>query len=308
MDPSLYSHTKAKNPTYLVRLVLNTLPSIHSRRVYSRAIRCFMLYWSQEGYPKLTKGFLNQYIMELQDDVEKGGATVNLHLVAIRKLANEAADNEIWPEKVALAFSRVKSIPVRGQKIHNWLTETLAALLLNEPDTTTVKGLRDRVMLAIMIGCGLRQSEAASLTVEHIQQIQGRWAIVNIVGKGNKSRTVPIPGWVKQEIDKWLEVSGIYTGFVLRGMRRGGHVQKTPMSSSAIWETVRYYGEAIGVDTLAPHDLRRTFAKLAHTNGAPVEQIQLSLGHASLSTTEIYLGIDQDFHNAPADFINLDLE
>lgn len=303
-----YSQSKAKDEEFLIRLVTNTLPSIHSRRAYSQAIRCFMQYWCEEGYPLLTKGFLNQYVMEMQDDQGKGEATINKHLAAIRKLASEAADNEIWPEKVSISFSRVKGIPLRGRKKHNWLTQDLAQKLLNSPDTTTAKGLRDRAMLAVMIGCGLRRAEAFSLTVEHIQLVQGRWAIVNILGKRNKIRTVPMPGWVKQTLDQWLEVSGIFTGIILRGMVRGGHVRKTPLSYTSGWETVRYYGEQIGIDNLAPHDLRRTFAKLAHTNGAPIEQIRLSLGHASLSTTEIYLGIDQDFHNAPGDFIDFDLE
>jgi integrase len=67
------------------------------------------------------------------------------------------------------------------------------------------------------------------------------------------------------------------------------------------------YAQKIGIQ-VAPHDLRRTFAKLAHKGGSPLEQIQLSLGHASIKTTEVYLGVDQDFTNAPCDFLGLRLD
>ena len=74
-----------------------------------------------------------------------------------------------------------------------------------------------------------------------------------------------------------------------------------------IMEAVVKYGERIGVPKLAPHDLRRTFAKLAHKGRAALEQIQLSLGHASIVTTERYLGVQQDLHDAPCDRLGLRL-
>ena len=72
-----------------------------------------------------------------------------------------------------------------------------------------------------------------------------------------------------------------------------------------IMEAVSKYGRQIGVPKLAPHDLRRTFAKLAHKGRAALEQIQLSLGHASILTTERYLGVRQDLHDAPCDHLGL---
>jgi len=76
------------------------------------------------------------------------------------------------------------------------------------------------------------------------------------------------------------------------------------MSSQAIWKIVQEYSP---VGKLAPHDLRCTFAKLAHQAGAPIEQIQKSLGHASVQTTERYIGADLDLKQAPSDMIQLDL-
>jgi integrase len=74
-----------------------------------------------------------------------------------------------------------------------------------------------------------------------------------------------------------------------------------------IMEAVLKYGRSIGVPHLAPHDLRRTFAKLAHKGRAALEQIQLSLGHASIVTTERYLGVRQDLHDAPCDRLGIRL-
>jgi integrase len=78
------------------------------------------------------------------------------------------------------------------------------------------------------------------------------------------------------------------------------------MSSQAIFNVVTEYAGVVGV-TAAPHDLRRTFAKLAHKGGSPIDQIQLSLGHSSMQTTERYLGVEQNLHTAPCDQLGLTL-
>jgi integrase len=76
------------------------------------------------------------------------------------------------------------------------------------------------------------------------------------------------------------------------------------MSAQSIYEVVDAYGHQLGT-TIAPHDVRRTFAKLAHKGRAPLEQIQISLGHASIQTTERYLGIEQDLTDAPCDHLGI---
>jgi site-specific recombinase XerD len=90
-------------------------------------------------------------------------------------------------------------------------------------------------------------------------------------------------------------------------MDRGDHLTGKSISPQSIMDIVRHYGEEIGVEQLAPHDLRRTFAKLAYRGGARIDQISLSLGHESIETTQIYLGLEQDFTNAPADCLGLSL-
>jgi integrase/recombinase XerD len=180
-------------------------------------------------------------------------------------------------------------------------------VLLNAPDTSTLKGLRDRAILAILVGCGLRRSEAAALVVEHIQQRDGRWVVCDLLGKGNRTRTVPMPSWAQAAIDAWALAAGISAGRLFRAIHKGGYVNGEAMSDQGIADVVRTYAKECGFAALAAHDLRRTFAKLAHKGGAGLDQIQLSLGHASIKTTERYLGVVQDLTDAPCDRLGLKL-
>lgn len=107
--------------------------------------------------------------------------------------------------------------------------------------------------------------------------------------------------WVKAMIDQWLAAAGIDDGALFRRMRKGDTVLAIGMTPQAIWKIVQAYGP---VEKLAPHDLRRTYAKLSAKQGAPLVQIQKTLGHASIQTTENYIGADQDFHKAPSDYID----
>jgi integrase len=226
-------------------------------------------------------------------------------MTAIRRLAAEAADNRMLETEVASAIARVKGSRRQGVRIGNWLTVPLAEAMLNEPDTQTLKAKRDRALLAVMLVCGLRREETASLQLEHIQQRDGRWVIVDMIGKGARVRSVPMPSWDKAALDIWVGAAVIPAGHLFRPVNKGDRVAGERMTAQAVFNTVKAYAAAIGLDHFAPHDLRRSYAKLAHKGRAPLEQIQLSLGHASIQTTERYLGVEQDFTDAPCDHLGL---
>jgi len=157
----------------------------------------------------------------------------------------------------------------------------------------------------LLVGCGLRRTEAAGLQTNHIQQRDGRWVLIDLVGKGNKTRTVPMPAWAKAAIDVWAEAAGISSGYVFRAMNRHQRIVGESMTPQAVRDVVVDYAGRRGFTSIAPHDLRRTFAKLAHKGGAGLDQIQLSLGHSSIQTTERYLGVEQDLTDAPCDHLGL---
>jgi integrase len=121
-------------------------------------------------------------------------------------------------------------------------------------------------------------------------------------------RSVPIPSWVKLAIDEWTQAAGLSHGLVFQYVHKGGYIKHESMTPQAIRDIVKHYGAAIGLPELAVHDLRRTFAKLAHKGGSGLDQIQLSLGHASIKTTERYLGVSQNLTDVPCDHLGLALE
>ena len=296
----------AHDPSPIIRLVLDSLTSEHSRRAYERSLLDFLAWHAGQGRPQLSKALVQAYKVKLQSD-GLAPATINQRLSAVRKLAREAADNGLVDQALANGIKAVKGVKTAGVRSGNWLTKEQAQELLNAPDTATLKGLRDRALLAALIGCGLRRSEAAELTYEHIQQRDGRWVVCDLVGKGNRTRTVPMPSWTKSAIDEWSHACGIAAGRVFRAIHKGGYVCGEQVSAQAVADVVREYADQCGLGNVAAHDLRRTFAKLAHKGGSGLDQIQLSLGHASIQTTERYLGVGQDLVDAPCDRLGLRL-
>ncbi len=296
----------------VLNLVLDGLNSPHSRRVYEYALLDFIGWYEQEGRPGLAKATVQHYKAHLLES-DLAPATINQRLCAVRALAREAADNGALDPALAGGIARVKGVAQHGRRTGNWLTREQARQLIDAPDVSTLKGLRDRAILATLIGCGLRRSEAAALCFAEIQQREGRWIIVDLVGKGNRVRTVPMPSWCKAAIDEWAQRAGIAdgildrmnTGRVYRSLSRHGHLDGDSISPQTIADVVKEHAGQCGLEGLAAHDLRRTFAKLAHLGGSGLDQIQLSLGHASIRTTERYLGLEQDLHDAPCDRLGL---
>jgi len=263
------------------------------------------LAWFQQApRPGFTKATVSAWRVSLEDR-KLGSSSIIIRMSAIRKLAAEAADNGLLAPELAAGISRVKSAKCVGIRVGNWLSVRQAQALLNAPDTATLRGLRDRAILAVLLGCGLRRSEVAALTFAHVQQRDGRWCIVDLVGKHGRVRTAPMPTWVKIGIDAWTSAAAVESGHVFRPVNRADRMSGDVLSEKVVWQLIKPYAETAGVPGIAPHDLRRTCAKLCRAGGGELEQIQLLLGHASVQTTERYLGTRQDLVHAPNDAIKL---
>lgn len=288
----------------IIEMVVDSLPSVNSRRAYQRHLEEFFVWHQNENRPELNKALINRYVKFLRSQ-GFSSSNINQKLSAIRKLASEAEDNDLIDPRIANGIRAVKGVPQRGRRTGNWLTREEAQMWLDVPDIKTLKGLRDRAVLAVLIGCGLRRAEVAILSVSHIQQREGRWAIVDIVGKRDKTRTVPMPSWAKATIDSWTYSAKIEEGFIFRRVNKGNNMMGNGLTEQAIYNIVLSYAKKLKSQGIAPHDLRRTFAKLAHKGGSPIDQIQLSLGHDSIQTTEKYLGVEQDLTDAPCDHLGL---
>ena len=131
--------------------------------------------------------------------------------------------------------------------------------------------------------------------------------VADLVGKGRHIRTVPIPGWVKTAIDDWVSVAEVSAGRVFRCVSKSGSVWGDRITEKVIWHVVKKSAARAGVLNLAPHDCRRTCARLCHAAGGELEQIQFLLGHVSVETTERYLGCKQRLQLAVNDNIGLQL-
>ena len=175
----------------------------------------------------------------------------------------------------------MKGVRRLGVRLGNWLTAKQARTLLDSPTSATLRGKRDRAMLAVLVGCGLRRGELLGLTIEDVQLREDHWAIADLLGKAGHVRTVPTPAWVKCVVNGWTSASGITTGRIFRAIHRTGRVWGAGVTPKVIWEVVKSAASQAGIEALVPHDLRRTCARLCHAAGGELEQIQFLLGHVS---------------------------
>jgi len=116
-----------------------------------------------------------------------------------------------------------------------------------------------------------------------------------------------MPAWVKNAIDAWTAVAGLTDGHLFRPVNQGDQVCGDRMSEKVVWQILKTHVAGAGLPDIAPHDLRRTTAKLCRAASGDLEQIQLLLGHSSVQTTDHYLGTKQDLAHAPNDSIKLKL-
>jgi integrase len=288
----------------IITAVVATLTSEKTKAAYAAALQEFFLWMAEQREP-LSKALLETWRGAL---LARGLAvsSTNQRLSAVRLLLRQAADRGALPADEAARLAAVQNLKQQGQRLGKWLTEKEAGRLLGVPDASTLLGLRDRAMLALLVVCGLRRDELVRLEVSRLQLRDERWVLLDFLGKGRRRRTVAVPHWVKRLLDAWLTASAITEGPLFRIVRKGGKIGPAqPLSEDAVYTLVRKAGAAIGHPDLAPHDLRRTCAKLCRKAGGELEQIQFLLGHASIQTTERYLGSQQDLVQAVNDRVKI---
>jgi len=180
-------------------------------------------------------------------------------------------------------------------RIERYLPETLNELdverLLNSISTTEPFGMRDRAMIELLYASGLRISELAGARLENLSLEQG---IIRVTGKGNKMRLVPVGKKACEALAAYIERER--PGFVKK--RTGSEiflsVRGTKLTTVRIWQIVKRVARQAGIETnVYPHLLRHSFATHLLSNGADLRIIQEMLGHADISTTQIYTHVDQ---------------
>jgi site-specific recombinase XerD len=284
--------------------VLHSLAAASSQESYGHAIDEFIAWYCSEPRLSFNRTVVLRYRFFLEQK-NLAPSTINVRLAAVRRLAYEAADTGLLSPELAAGIRRVKGAKRLGVRIGNWLTVDQSRTLLRESLSDNLRGKRDRAILALLIGCGLRRAELAGLETEDFQVRDEHWVIADLIGKGKHIRTVPVPTWAKRVLDEWTSAAGI-TGVIFRRVSRMGKIWGDRITPKAIWHVVKAAAKRASINNLSPHDLRRTCARLCHLAGGELEQIQFLLGHASVETTERYLGCKQKLSHAVND--NLGLE
>ena len=284
--------------------VVNSLAAASSQESYGHAIDEFIGWYCSEPRLAFNRTVVLRYRFSLEQK-NLAPSTINVRLAAVRRLAYEASDCGLLSPELAAGIRRVKGAKRLGTRIGNWLTADQCRSLLRAPCPETLRGKRDRAILAVLIGCGLRRAELVGLRAEDLQIREEHWVVADLIGKDKHIRTVPMPNWVKEAVDVWVQAAGISTGFIFRAVSRNGAIWGNHITPKAIWHVVKGAARHAGIANLAPHDLRRSCARLCHLAGGELEQIQFLLGHVSVQTTERYLGCKLKLQNAVNDGIDL---
>lgn len=241
--------------------------------------------------PKSSKSFLKAAIRLWGDSIildSKSRATPeNIGAVQATVYRIEALNNAI-------------QVPAtKGEKAHTWLTQTEVKRLLSFCDDS-LTGRRDRAILSVLLGAGLRCNELSNLTFDALMQ-QGDRTILQVRGKGSKDRIIPISIRLAQILEDWHKITG--DGYIARSLGMNRELGER-LSDVQIYRIVAQYGGKIGKE-LAPHDLRRSYAQLGYEAGVPITQISKLLGHSNVATTQRYLNLDLDLAVTASDFIPL---
>ncbi len=269
--------------------------------------------WSQKGLAELTLRAYQQDLRQFSRWLEKkGGCLASADQAAIQQYLASRFEKGASARSNARLLSTLKqyyrhlirvgerqdnpTALIDAPKIHRSLPHTLAEQdvdnLLQAPDLQTAFGLRDRAMLELMYGSGLRVSELVGL---ELNQVNTNLGLVRLVGKGSKERVVP----VGEEALHWL---ALYLRQARPELLRGATPDNALFLSSrgsaitrqAFWQNVKKHLLKAGIKTeYSPHSLRHAFATHLLNHGADLRTVQMLLGHSSLSTTQIYTHIAQ---------------
>ena len=175
--------------------------------------------------------------------------------------------------------------PKQSRTLPDIITENQIDTLLAAPDTDTPHGLRDKALLELMYATGLRVSEAVNLKLNEINLNRG---ILNTIGKGDKQRIVPLGAEAVYWIERYLANA---RPLLLKNARCDELLvsqKKQGISRQLAWMIVKQYADVAGIAHLSPHGLRHAFATHLVNHGADLRVVQMLLGHADISTTQIY--------------------
>lgn len=253
---------------------------------YRRDLNGFAEWLAPAGLAAATVEDLFRFLGQRQDQGYSARSTARL-LSCLRGFYRSLEDQGRIPKDP----TRHLDLPKLGRQLPASLSEAQVTALLDAPDCDTAVGLRDRTMLELLYATGLRVSELVALKLSMVNLRQG---VVRIVGKGGRERLVPIGeealGWLERYLAAGrVMLLGGKSSDLAFPSRRG-----LEMSRQTFWYAVKRHAARAGIrGTISPHTLRHAFATHLVNHGADLRAVQMMLGHADLSTTQIYTHVAQ---------------
>ena len=277
---------------FLTSLALEKGLAENSRDAYERDLGDLIDYCTRKeitDWQSVASADISRYLNELCD-LGIAPATVNRRLSAFRGFFVFLCREGICEADPA----RVVTGPRARRKLPAVLTIPQVETLLEQPDLDTTAGVRDRAMIELMYGCGLRVGELIGLRLDSIR-INGE--ILQVHGKGDKIRLVPIGGYARDALAKYLsEVRPVLVkdrrraqDAIFLSIRLG-----KPLTRMGFWKILKCHVQAAGIkEEVTPHTLRHSFATHLLEGGAGLREVQELLGHSSIETTMIYTHVDR---------------
>jgi len=230
--------------------VLHSLGAASSQESYGHAIDEFIGWYCSEPRLSFNRTVVLRYRFFLEQK-NLAPSTINVRLAAVRRLAYEASDTGLLSPDLAAGIRRVKGAKRLGVRIGNWLTIDQSRTLLGKP-SDSIRGKRDRAILALLIGCGLRRAELVGLRTGDFQLREEHCVIADLVGKGKHIHTVPVPAWAKRAVDEWTAASGINSGTIFRRVSRLDKISGAGITAKAIWHVVKAAARRADIKNLLP--------------------------------------------------------
>lgn len=262
--------------------------SSHTVEAYGRDLERYVKALEEKGVTEpddVTRPLIEEHLEHL---AEEGYApsSVERALSAIKSFHRFMLQEEMSSVSPAAALP----LPKKAERLPDVLSVRQALALLDQPFPKTAAGQRDRAIIEVLYGCGLRVSELTGLDVGAVSLED---EVVRVIGKGSKERLVPLMGSAHEALAEYLsdwrgELVSSRSGAAVFLNVRGGRI-----SRQSVFAIVEQAGRVVGIDGLHPHTLRHSFATHMLQGGADIRIVQELLGHSSIQTTQLYTHLDR---------------
>ncbi|OAQ20740.1 site-specific tyrosine recombinase XerD [Thermosulfurimonas dismutans] len=280
---------QAEIVAFLEYLTLERNLSENTLQSYARDLGDFKEFLEKEGIDDLKEVSIETILLFLESLKRRklSSSSVARKLSALRSFFRFLELEKGFTNNPLLLVESPK-LPQRLPKV---LTINEVERLLSAPDTSTPRGLRDKAMLETLYATGLRVSELVALTFSQLNLSAG---FVRVFGKGSKERLVPLGDFAREYLERYIREA---RPKLLSGRSDPPQVflnrYGKPLTRQRFWQIIKDYARKVGIDTeISPHVLRHSFATHLLEGGADLRAVQMMLGHASLSTTQIYTHLD----------------